>query len=361
MSSLFENRANKLSNIIADLGYDGFYITNITNIRYLTGFTGSAGLLFILHNQAFFFTDGRYIQQSKQQVQNAEIYIISTNYFDAIKKVIKQFNAGDLKIAFEATHMSYAYYSDLINNFAKIDWIKTDSIIENIAAVKDEDEIAALQTAIDITDEVFTKIIPEIKSGVTEKHIAARISYLFKTHGADGDSYESIIAAGPNSALPHARPTEREFQKGDFIVMDFGALYKGYHADMTRTVLIGTPSDKHQEIYDIVLQSNLNGISTAKSGVPCCDVDFACRSIIDQHGYGELFNHSTGHGIGLEVHTLPRIHKNNKILLEKNHVITIEPGIYIPDWGGVRIEDDCLIEVDRCIPMNKSTKDLISI
>ena len=361
MSSLFENRVNKLSNIIADLGYDGFYITNITNIRYLTGFTGSAGLLFILHNQAFFFTDGRYIQQSKQQVQNAEIYIISTNYFDAIKKVIKQFNAGDLKIAFEATHMSYAYYSDLINNFAKIDWIKTDSIIENIAAVKDEDEIAALQTAIDITDEVFTKIIPEIKSGVTEKHIAARISYLFKTHGADGDSYESIIAAGPNSALPHARPTDREFQKGDFIVMDFGALYKGYHADMTRTVLIGPPSDKHQEIYDIVLQSNLNGIRTAKAGIPCCDVDFACRSIIDQHGYGELFNHSTGHGIGLEVHTLPRIHKNNKILLEQNHVITIEPGIYIPNWGGVRIEDDCLIELDQCIPMNRSTKDLISL
>ena len=361
MSSLFEKRANKVSNIIADLGYDGFYITNITNIRYLTGFTGSAGLLIILHNKAFFFTDGRYIQQSKQQVQNAEIYIISTNYFNAIKEAIKQFQYGDLKIAFEANHMSYAYYLDLVNNFSKINFIRTNSIIENIAAVKDADEIDALQTAVDITDEVFTKIIPEIKSGVTEKYIAARISYLFKTHGADGDSYESIIAAGPNSALPHARPTDKEFQKGDFIVMDFGALYNGYHADMTRTVLMGPITKKHQQIYDIVLKSQLQGIAHAKEGVPCSSVDKACRDIIDSAGYGDFFNHSTGHGIGLEVHTLPRIHKSNNQLLKSNHVITIEPGIYLPDWGGVRIEDDCLIMKNKCVPLNKSTKELISI
>jgi len=360
MSSIFINRLNKLYTIISDCGYDGLYITNLTNIRYLTGFTGSAGLLIIYNNSSFFLTDGRYIQQSKEQVQDSKIIIITSDYFQAIKEQ-KIFNGNNLNIAFESNHMSFSYYTELSKIFSKINWIATDSIVENVAEVKDPTEIESLKTAIEITDDVFTKIIPEIKLGITEKYISARISYLFKTNGAEGDSYESIIASGPRSALPHARPTDREFKKGDFIVMDFGALYNGYHADMTRTLIVGKPTSKHRAIYDIVLESQLNGIKKAKAGIACADIDFACRSIIENKGYGDFFTHSTGHGIGLEVHTLPRIHKNNKSLLKTNHIITIEPGIYIPDFGGVRIEDDCLIEETRCIPLNQSTKELIVI
>ena len=360
MSSIFIDRLNKLYKVIDSSGYDGFYITNLTNIRYLTGFTGSAGLLIVYKNESFFYTDGRYIQQSKEQVTDAKVTIINSGYFQSVKDS-NIFDNQDLNIAFESQHMSFSYYSDLLNFFPNINWIATDSLIENIASVKDATEIESLKTAIEITDDVFTKIIPEIQAGVTEKYIATRISYLFKMNGAEGDSYESIIAGGARSALPHARPTDRKFKKGDFIVMDFGALYNGYHADMTRTLVVGTPTAKHQEIYDIVLEAHLNGIAKAKAGVACCDVDFACRSIIDKKNYGDFFTHSTGHGIGLEVHTLPRIHKNNNDFLKINHVITIEPGIYIPDWGGVRIEDDCLIQKDRCIPLNKSTKELISV
>ena len=257
MNSIFNNRLDKVYHKIHELKYDGLYITNLTNIRYLTGFTGSAAILFILNNKSYFLTDGRYIQQSKEQVQNATVHILTSNYFDLIKQT-KILTNETFNIGFESNHMSFSYYTQLSKNFPNIDWHPTDSIIENIAAIKDSSEIESLKTAIEITDDVFTKIIPEIKSGITEKYIATRISYLFKMNGAEGDSYESIIAGGPRSALPHARPTERPFKKGDFIVMDFGALYNGYHADMTRTLLVGTPTEKHKEIYNIVLKSQLN-------------------------------------------------------------------------------------------------------
>ena len=360
MKSIFSNRLDKLFNQLDSLGYDGLYITNITNIKYLTGFSGSAAILFILNHKSYFFTDGRYTTQCKHEIKNAEIFIIGKSYFDAINKNIS-FNCKSLSIGFESDNLNVSHYNNLIKHFSMIDWIPTNSIVENIAAIKDQEEINSLKTAIEITDHVFDQILPEIKAGISEKYIAAKISYLFKTNGAEGDSYESIIASGARSALPHARATDKEFQSGDFIVMDFGALYNGYHADMTRTLLIGPATSKHHEIYDTVLESQLNGIKVAKSGIPCAEVDKACRSIIENKGYGHLFTHSTGHGIGLEVHTLPRIHKSNQEPLQANNVITIEPGIYIPDWGGVRIEDDCLITDESCIPLNQSSKDLIII
>ena len=360
MKEIFQNRLNQLSDKINDIGYDGLYITNLTNIRYLTGFTGSAAVLLVIDGMSYFFTDGRYIKQSSEQVQNSDITIIDSSYFHSIhqKQILKK---NQLQIGFEANHLSFSNHNGLKKYFSHINWLPTYSIIEDIASIKDQSEIDSLKIAIEITDYVFDKIVPEIHSGVTEKYISAKISYLFKTNGAEGDSYESIIASGPNSALPHARPTDRVFQKGDFIVMDFGALYNGYHADMTRTLLVGPATTKHQKIYDIVLKAQLNGINTAKTGIACSSVDEACRSIISNQGYGDFFNHSTGHGIGLEVHTLPRIHKSNKELLASNQVITIEPGIYLPDWGGVRIEDDCLITEKKCIPLNKSTKELITV
>ena len=238
-------------------------------------------------------------------------------------------------------------------------WQKTNDIIGVLAAVKDQYEIDSLKTAIEITDEVFTQILPELKVGAVEKEIAAKISYLFKMHGADGDSYDPIIGSGYLGALPHATPTNKAFEDGDFVVMDFGALYNGYHADMTRTVVIGSATSKHKEIYDIVLQSQLEGINAAKAGITGSELDAVCRGVIENAGYGDKFIHSTGHGLGLEVHTYPRISAYNNQPLLENYIITIEPGIYLGGWGGVRIEDDCLIQKDSSIPLNKSTKDML--
>jgi len=339
------------------MNLDGMYVTNLTNVRYLTGFTGSAGSVLILEDEKHFFTDGRYIEQSKEQVKSCKIHIVGGSHYESIKAldILKE----NVRIAIEGDSVSINIFDYIQKALPQVKWEKVNDIIGVIAAVKDSSEIESLKTAIEITDEAFKLIIPELKEGAIEKDISAKLSYLFKTLGAEGDSYDSIIGSGYLGALPHARPTEKAFEKGDFVVMDFGALYNGYHADMTRTVVIGEATSKHKEIYEIVLKSQLAGIEIAKAGVTGANVDQACRRVIQEAGYGEQFIHSTGHGIGLEVHTYPRISSFNKMPLLENYVITIEPGIYIAGWGGVRIEDDCLIENNQCLPLNKSTKEML--
>ena len=350
-------RLDNLQNKLHALHLDGMYVTNLTNVRYLTGFTGSAGSLLVFDNEQHFFTDGRYIEQSKTQVKNCQIHIVGGSHFQEITN--KNLITNNANIGFESDYVSVNLYESFKNLMPSIKWQKTSGIIEKIAAIKDNFEIESLKTAIEITDEVFEKIIPDLKAGAKEKDIAAKISYLFKTHGAEGDSYDPIIASGHLGALPHARPSDKKFEKEDFVVMDFGALYNGYHADMTRTIVIGAATEKHKEIYDIVLESQLAGIHVARAGLTGAELDAACRKVIVDAGYGDKFIHSTGHGIGLEVHTYPRISSFNTKPLLENYVVTIEPGIYLAGWGGVRIEDDCWIQNDGCHPLNKSTKEML--
>ena len=350
-------RIQKVQEYLESINLDGMYVTNLTNVRYLTGFTGSAGSVLILRDIQHFFTDGRYIEQSKNQVLNCKIHIANGAHYMDINK--KKLISANQNIGIEGDSVTINLYDQLKQSIPNVSWEKIPDIISIIAAVKDQEEIDSLKTAIEITDEVFTQIIPELKIGAKEKDISAKISYLFKMNGADGDSYDSIIGSGYLGALPHARPTEKKFENGDFVVMDFGALYNGYHADMTRTVVIGEASEKHKEIYSIVLESQLQGIKVAKAGVTGAEVDKACRTVIEKAGYGDKFIHSTGHGIGLEVHTYPRLSAFNTKPLLENYVVTVEPGIYLAGWGGVRIEDDCLIGKTQCTPLNKSTKEML--
>ena len=353
------SRINKLRENFSSYNVSGIYITNITNVRYLTGFTGSAGSVLILEEGSYFFTDGRYTEQVKDQVKNCKIYITGASHIKEIES--QKLLPNNSRIGFEAEHISYSGFQLLKKAFANVNWIETKNIVELIAAIKDMSEINSLKTAIEITDTVFDEIIPIIKEGVTENKIAATMSYKFKEHGAEGDSYDPIVASGWRSALPHATPTNKTLEKGDFVVMDFGALYNGYHADMTRTIVVGQATEKHKEIYQIVLDSQLAGIKKARAGITGAEVDQACRDIIKNAGYGKFFNHSTGHGLGLEVHTHPRLSSINKEPLMENYVVTIEPGIYLPKWGGVRIEDDCWIQLDKCLPLNTSSKELIEL
>ena len=352
-------RIEKLKQKINKMGLDGIYITNLTNVRYLTGFTGSAGSLLILTEEQYFFSDTRYDEQSKKQVTHCKVHMINNGY----EKTIKSLNIlrKDMKIGFESSHMTVFGFNRLKSELSNIIWIETAEIVELISATKDKNEINSLKTAIEITDYVFKQIIPELKVGAKEIDIAAKISYLFKMNGAEGDSYDPIIASGWHGALPHARPSKKKFESGDFVVMDFGALYDGYHADMTRTIVIGKATTKHKEIYNIVLESQLAGIKGTKAGTTGYQADKLCRDVIEKAGYGKEFCHSTGHGIGLEVHTHPRLSSFNKEPLLENYVVTIEPGIYIPGWGGVRIEDDCLIRKNDCLPLNSSTKELLEL
>lgn len=355
-SSIYSGRQEKLKQVLSQQGLDGILITNLTNIRYICGFTGSAASCLVTPKGQYFITDGRYIEQSKNQVKGFDRFIGMNSHLTQVKD--NKLNPNGLKLAFEGDHMSYAQYKNMKNIFPNTLWENTSMILEDLASVKDNFELDCIRTAVEITDTVYEEILPMLRPGYTEKQVANEMVAKYREY-AEGEAYSPIVATGPNGALPHAIPTDREFQKGDFIVIDAAAKYGGYHADMTRTPVVGKATDKHNEIYGIVKEAQKRGCDTAKSGVLCKDVDSATRDYIHEMGYGEYYTHGTGHGLGLEIHTSPRFSPQSEQILEKNNVMTIEPGIYLAGWGGVRIEDDVIIEEDGCKILNKTTKDLV--
>jgi len=354
--SIYSKRQTNLRNTLNKKGLDGILITNLTNIRYISGFTGSAASCLMTPEGNYFITDGRYIEQSKDQVKGFERFIDMSSHFAQIKK--NNLNPNGFKLAFEGDHMSYAQYESMVKTFPNTKWENSSMILEDLASVKDDHELDCLRTAVEITDKVYEEILPMLRPGYTEKQVANTMVSKYREY-AEGEAYSPIVATGPNGALPHAIPTDREFQKGDFIVIDAAAKYGGYHADMTRTPVVGEATEKHHEIYSIVKEAQQRGCDTAKAGVSCKVVDAATRDYIGEMGYGEYYTHGTGHGLGLEIHTSPRFSPHSEAVLEKNNVMTIEPGIYLAGWGGVRIEDDVIIQEDGCEILNKTTKDLV--
>ena len=354
--NIYFNRQHKLKNVLSQKNLDGLLITNLTNIRYICGFTGSAGTCLVTPAGQYFITDGRYIEQSKDQVKGFERYIDMDTNLSIIQKN-NLLNKG-LRIGVEGDHVNYTLYDSIQKTFSDINWESTKMILEDLASVKDKTELDAIRTAVEITDKVYEEILPMLRPGYTEKQVANTMVSKYREYG-DGEAYSPIVATGPNGALPHAIPTDREFKKGDFIVIDAAAKYAGYHADMTRTPVVGEATDKHHEIYAIVKEAQKRGCDIAQAGVSCKDVDAATRDYIHEMGYGDYYTHGTGHGLGLEIHTSPRFSPTSKDILAENNVMTIEPGIYIAGWGGVRIEDDVIINQSGCEILNKTTKELV--
>ena len=358
VSSLYSNRQEKLKSVLGEHGIDGILITNLTNICYICGFTGSSATCLILPEKQYFISDGRYAEQSREQVSGFSRVIENLSHLELLSAKKKNLVPDGLKLGFEGDHLSVSQYNMMIDLFPKTDWVCTKGILEDLQAVKDKSELNAIRTAVEITDSCYEKIIPRIKAGITEKEIANELVMYYRRQ-ADGEAYPPIVAGGPNGALPHAVPSDREFKKGDFIVIDAAAKYAGYHADMTRTPVLGEATDKHREIYGIVREAQESAVSLAKAGVSCKELDSIPRDIISERGYGKYFNHGTGHGLGLEIHTQPRISKLSDQVLQINNVVTVEPGIYLPGWGGVRIEDDIIIEENRCEVLNTTTRELV--
>ena len=353
---IYDRRQQNLKKILEENGLDGVLITNLTNIRYISGFTGSAASCLVTPKGQYFITDGRYIEQSKSQVKGFDRFIGMDSHLKQIKD--NNLNPDGLKIAFEGDHMSYSLYENMKEIFPNTNWNSTSMILEDLASVKDDFELDCIRTAVEITDVVYKEILPMLRPGYTEKQVANTMVSKYREY-AEGEAYSPIVATGPNGALPHAIPTDREFQNGDFVVIDAAAKYAGYHADMTRTPVIGEATEKHREVYSIVKEAQQRGCDIAKAGVPCKSVDSATRDYIKEMGYGEYYTHGTGHGLGLEIHTSPRFSPQSKQVLEANNVMTIEPGIYLAGWGGVRIEDDVIIGDDGCEILNQTTKDLV--
>lgn len=340
------------------LKIDSFLVTNISNIRYLSGFSGTAGTVLLTKNINYFVTDFRYKSQSKDEVyRNFKVIIYTQNSFNYLKSLIKKHNLN--RIGFESHILNVNVFISLKKEFPQVNFIPINSFIESIVVKKTDKEITTLKKAVEITDKTFTKLLNKIKPGITEKALSAEITYIQKKLGAEKDAFDPIVASGERSAYPHAKPTDKKIQNGDLLTLDFGCVVDGMHSDMTRTVAIGKLSSEKKKIYSIVKEAQQRALDYAKAGVIAKRLDSYAREYIKSKGFGKNFGHGLGHGLGYDIHEGPRIFQKNNYRLEENIVITIEPGIYVEGLGGVRIEDDIVVKDDGCEILNKSTKELI--
>lgn len=350
-------RVKKLQEWLCKEKANGVIITGRKNIQYFSGFRGSNGMLFVEANgNKGLITDFRYISQAELQSPDWPIVQAAGSLFDTAGEIIKREKGLWL---FEDQQMT-VYNYHLLPLDVGITFKPCN--LDFFRQIKSDEEIKNIKIAADIADRAFKFLLSYIKPGKTEKELQIYLDYKMLELGAEKQSFPTIVGSGPNGALPHAVPGTREIRQGDFVVIDFGAVYEGYCSDETRTVTIGKADAKQKEIYDIVLSAQLAALSALKAGVENRKIDSVARDVIKKAGYGSQFGHGLGHSLGLEVHENPRFSPSAEIvLMEENMVMTIEPGIYLPEWGGVRIEDLVVVRPDGCEIISKTTKDLIEI
>ncbi|KAF1301323.1 MULTISPECIES: M24 family metallopeptidase [Enterococcus] len=350
-------RVEKLREAMKKEQIDGFLVTSPYNLRYLTNFTGTTGLAVITLNKAFFVTDFRYTEQAAAQAQGFEIVKNVGPIFDEVAKICDSEEIQAL--AFEETQISFAEYSVLEEIIAETDLIPVAGMIENLREIKDDEEVAIIQQACHIADQGFDHILKMIRPGMTEIEVANQLDFFMRSLGATSVSFDTIVASGLRSAMPHGVASDKVIEQGDLITLDFGCYYQGYVSDMTRTFAVGDPGEKLKEIYQVVLEAQLKVIEAAKPGLTGIQLDAVARDHIAAAGYGEAFGHSTGHGIGLEIHEGPNVSFRADKQFVVGNVITDEPGIYLPGIGGVRIEDDLLITPEGNQVLTHAPKELI--
>ncbi len=349
-------KLERLRESFKEYGIDGILVTNRYNRRYMTGFTGTAGVAIISENKAVFITDFRYVEQANEQIQGFDIIQHSGAIFDEVGK--QAADMGIKKLGFEQDDLSYSTYK-VYENAIEAELVPVSSAIEKLRLIKSESEIKILKEATEIADAAYTHILEFIRPGITELDVSNELEFFMRKQGAVSSSFDIIVASGVRSALPHGVATNKIIETGDFVTLDFGAYYKGYCSDITRTLAVGTPSDELIKIYDIVLQAQLRGMAGIKPGLTGKEADALTRDYITEHGYGQYFGHSTGHGLGMEVHEQPGLSVKSDTVLVPGMVVTVEPGIYIAGLGGVRIEDDTVITDNGNESLSYSTKELI--
>ena len=348
------NRLNNLRKALVQNNIDAILVTQPENRRYLSGFDGSAGYLLITEKKALLATDFRYTEQASNQAPEFEIIMIKgkvSEWFPALVRdtVIK-------KLGFEADDISYSAYKQYSDTLAEVEIVPVTGMVENLRAVKEPAEIEYIEKAVAISDAAYNKVSGEIKAGMTEKQVAWEMEKSLRENGSEAVPFEIIVASGPNAALPHAKPTERVINPGETVVIDMGAKYRGYASDLSRTICVGEPDDTFLKIYKIVLDAQEAAESIIRKGMTGHQADNAAREVIEKAGYGNLFGHSLGHGVGLAEHELPHLSPNADGTLEDGMVYTVEPGIYLSGWGGVRIEDMAVMENGKTRVITKARK-----
>ncbi|MFC1980774.1 M24 family metallopeptidase [Chloroflexota bacterium] len=352
------NRLQKLRRGLEEKDIDGIFISQPENRRYLSGFDGSAGFLLITKQNATLATDFRYTEQAKAQASDYEIFRINNHMADWLLRLSDRLEIR--RLGFEAEHVTFTAYrqlSDILDGRLPLtDLIPLNGLVESLRAVKEPEETELIARAAAISDSAFEHIKDIIHAGMNEKSAAWVIEQFLRDNGSQTIPFDIIVASGPNSALPHARPSMRTINEGEPVLIDMGARFEGYSSDLSRTIYLGTPDDTFKKIYDIVLNAQLTAISIIKEGMTGEQADSSARKAIGQAGYGEHFGHALGHGIGLAPHESPRLGPASTDILTSGMVFTIEPGIYLPGWGGVRIEDLVVIEDGQARVISKARK-----
>jgi Xaa-Pro aminopeptidase len=352
-------RAGRLRAGLDDARVDGLLVTHLPNIRYLTGFTGSAALLLVDTDGLTFVTDGRYGDQAAEQLAaagvEAAIVVGRTNAEQREAVVAPSTNMTN--VGLEADHVSWARQQELAESwFGEQTVVATRGVVEELRERKDEGEVARIEAAAAIADAALAAVRHRLGEGIQERDFAFELEAEMRQRGADGPSFETIVGSGANGAKPHARPTSRPIREGDLVVLDFGALVEGYHSDISRTICVGEPSDVQRRMLDVVTESQAAGVAAVTDGVPAADVDRVCRDRIDAAGWGDAFVHGTGHGVGLDIHEAPRVGSSSDATLVAGQVVTVEPGVYLPEHGGVRVEDTMLVTSNGARVLTKSPK-----
>jgi Xaa-Pro aminopeptidase len=351
------SRLDRVRAWLAEQSLDALVVSQPENRTYLSGFTGSAGVLFISANATFLATDFRYFEQTGIESPGFELVKVTSTLADVIPEVLARQQWK--RLGFESDHLAYAEAREWMQAAPGVEWVPTKSAVMEMRAVKDAREIDALRDAIRLTDEALAASVVQARQGMSERELAWLIESYMRTHGAPAVSFEIIVAGGPNGARPHARASEASLPIGEPIVIDMGARKGGYCADLTRTVCIGEPRqpERFWQIYNTVLRAQQAAEAAVQPGATGKEVDAVARNLISEAGYGEYFGHGLGHGVGLAIHELPRLSRLATAPLVSGNIVTVEPGIYLPDWGGVRIEDVVLVTDNGVEVLTQASKD----
>ncbi len=342
-------------------GADAAFITSNINRRYFTGMKSSEGFVLAFPEKAYLLVDFRYIEKARATVKNAEVIEIKRLY-PQISELLKKHEAATMAIESDSvTVRDLNSYRHFLTDITIVDDDSLSDAILGLRTVKDSEELECIKMAQTIAEKSLEQLLPYIQVGRTEREIALELNRLMFANGAEDISFDTIVLAGANTSMPHGVPSEKKVEDGEFVLMDFGAVYNGYHSDMTRTICVGKPNDEMKKVYEVVLEAQLAGIEAARAGIVGSALDKISRDIIEKAGYGAYFGHSLGHGVGLEIHEKPNASPNYKLPLSCGAVVTVEPGIYIAGKFGIRIEDFVVLTEKGCENLTKFEKNLISL
>jgi Xaa-Pro aminopeptidase len=354
-------RLSRLRLLFSAAGVDAILVTHLPNIYYLCGFGGSAGILLVETDRATLFTDSRYTLQCREEVSAVDVCIAPAGLIRAAGEMLRR-RRGTVHVAYSASQVTVAQKRALgALAGSRIRWVAGLNEVEQLRTVKDSGELDTMRDAAKLVSEVWTRVVRKMKPGISELHVAAEVEHAMKIGGASGPSFETIVASGPRSAWAHARATSKLLKKNELVVMDQGAILRGYCSDMTRTVFLGRPSERVRGLYQAVLEAQQAAKAVIRPGVRAGDVDAAARRTLKRHKLDQYFTHSTGHGLGIEIHETPRLSRGECFVLEEGMVVTIEPGVYVEGLGGIRIEDEVVVTSIGSRDLTGATREFLEL